>query len=125
MHADKPAVFRQGLLSIRNGVFSQCGTVRRMRGVVASPPESHTLFHLPYDFTFSCIAVLYFMRKLSLLYITTHFTRYFKLHRSGHILSRIYNCTKHGNRPIDNSTTAHFTLHISFLQLRKLCVRAR
>jgi|SRR6218665_252311 len=27
----------------------------------------------------------------------------------GHILSRIYNCTKRGYRPIDNATTAHFT----------------
>jgi len=25
----------------------------------------------------------------------------------GHILSRIYNCTIHGNRPIDNAKTAH------------------
>jgi len=39
---------------------------------------------------------------------------------SGHILSNIYNCTKHGNRPIDNATTARFTLHISILQLHKL-----
>src|SRR6218665_2183561 len=31
--------------------------------------------------------------------------------KSGHILSRIYNWTKHGNRPIDNAATAHFTLH--------------
>jgi len=29
----------------------------------------------------------------------------------------IYNCTKPGNRPIDNTTTAHFTLHILILQL--------
>jgi len=42
-----------------------------------------------------------------------------------HILSRIYNCTKHGNRPIDNATTAHFTLHISILQLHKLGTTAR
>jgi len=27
---------------------------------------------------------------------------------------------KHGNRPIDNAKTAHFTLHISILQLHKL-----
>ena len=38
-----------------------------------------------------------------------------KVHRQnewgpGHILSRIYNCTKHGNRSIDNATTAHFAL---------------
>src|SRR6218665_2025720 len=33
------------------------------------------------------------------------------------ILSRIYNSTKHGNRPIDSTTTAHFTRHISTLQL--------
>ena len=32
--------------------------------------------------------------------------------RAGHILSRIYNCTKHGNRPNDNATTAH--LHCIF-----------
>jgi len=44
---------------------------------------------------------------------------------AGHILSRIYNCTKHGNRPIDNVTTAHFTLHISNLQLHKLWSTAR
>jgi|SRR6218665_626408 len=31
----------------------------------------------------------------------------------GPILSKIYNCTKHGNWKIDNATTAHFTLHIS------------
>ena len=34
---------------------------------------------------------------------------------AGHILSRIYNCTKHGNRPIDNAT-----LYISILQPHKL-----
>src|SRR6218665_2166063 len=39
---------------------------------------------------------------------------------AGHILSRIYNCTKHGNWPLDNATTARFTLHISILQLHKL-----
>jgi len=38
----------------------------------------------------------------------------------GHILSRIYNCTKQGIRPIDNATIAHFTLHIWILQLHKL-----
>jgi len=38
-----------------------------------------------------------------------------------HILSWLYNCTKHGNRPIDIATTARFTLHISILQLHKLC----
>ena len=32
-----------------------------------------------------------------------------------HILSRIYNCTKHGYQSIDNATTAHFTLHILIL----------
>src|SRR6218665_2241201 len=32
----------------------------------------------------------------------------------GNILSRIYNCAQHGNRSIDNATTAHFTLHIRF-----------
>ena len=32
--------------------------------------------------------------------------------RAGHLLSRIYNCTKHGNRPIENVTTAH--LHCTF-----------
>jgi len=32
--------------------------------------------------------------------------------RAGHILSRIYNCTIHGNRPIDNATSAH--LHCTF-----------
>src|SRR6218665_895433 len=31
---------------------------------------------------------------------------------SGHILSRIYNCTKPGNRPIDTAATAYFTLRI-------------
>ena len=31
---------------------------------------------------------------------------------TGHILSRIYNCTIHGNRPIDNTTSAH--LHFTF-----------
>jgi len=31
---------------------------------------------------------------------------------TGHILTRIYNCTKHGNRPIDNATTA--VLHCKF-----------
>ena len=30
---------------------------------------------------------------------------------AGHISSRIYNCTKPGNRPIYNAATAHFTLH--------------
>jgi len=39
---------------------------------------------------------------------------------AGHTLNRIYNCTKHGIRPIDNVTTTHFTLHISILQLHKL-----
>jgi len=39
---------------------------------------------------------------------------------AGHILSRIYNCTKPGNRSIDNTAAAHFTLHISILQLHKL-----
>jgi len=34
------------------------------------------------------------------------------LEDTGHILSRIYNCTKHGNRPNDNATTAH--LHCIF-----------
>ena len=34
--------------------------------------------------------------------------------RAGHILSRIYNCAKHGNRPIDSAKTAHFTLQIRF-----------
>jgi len=29
---------------------------------------------------------------------------------SGHILSRIYNCTKQGNRPIDKATTAHLDI---------------
>ena len=38
----------------------------------------------------------------------------------GHILSRIYKCTKPGNQPIDNAATGHFTLQISILQLRKL-----
>jgi len=33
-------------------------------------------------------------------------------HIAGHILSRIYNCTIHGNRPIDNATAAH--LHCIF-----------
>jgi len=37
-----------------------------------------------------------------------------------HILSRIYNCTKPDNRLTDNAATAHFTLHISILQLHKL-----
>jgi len=40
---------------------------------------------------------------------------------AGHILSRIYNCTKPGNRPINNVTIAQFTLPISILQLHKLC----
>src|SRR6218665_172079 len=40
--------------------------------------------------------------------------------KPGRILSRIYNCTKHDNRPVDNEITAHFTLHISILQLHKL-----
>ena len=31
-----------------------------------------------------------------------------RCHVSGHILSRIYNCTKPGNRPIDDAATAHF-----------------
>jgi len=35
-------------------------------------------------------------------------------------LSRICNCTKHGNRPINKTTIAHFTLHILILQLHKL-----
>ena len=35
---------------------------------------------------------------------------------SEHILSRIYNCAKPANRPIDNAPTAHFTLHNSILQ---------
>jgi len=34
---------------------------------------------------------------------------------SAQILSRIYNVTKPGNRPIGNATTAHFTLHVSIL----------
>src|SRR6218665_4002481 len=38
----------------------------------------------------------------------------------GHILSRIYNCTKTGNRPIDNATNAHFTTAHFDLQLHKL-----
>ena|SRR6218665_3683639 len=33
---------------------------------------------------------------------------------AGHILSRIYNCTKHGNRPIDNTKTAYVTLKVRF-----------
>jgi len=33
---------------------------------------------------------------------------------AGHILSRIYNCTKPGNRPIENAATAHFTLQFRF-----------
>ena len=45
--------------------------------------------------------------------------------RAGHILSRIYNCTKHGNRPIDVATTAHFdftTAQINCDQLHvKIC----
>jgi len=44
---------------------------------------------------------------------------------TGHILSRIYNCTKHGNLPMDSATTAHFTLHILILQLLKLWSTAR
>jgi len=28
---------------------------------------------------------------------------------TGHILSRIYNCSKHGNRPIDNTANFDFT----------------
>jgi len=39
---------------------------------------------------------------------------------AGHILSRIYNCTKHDNQPIPNAANAPFTLHISILQLHKL-----
>jgi len=39
---------------------------------------------------------------------------------AGHILSRIYNCTEHGNPPIDNTTIVHFILQISILQLHKL-----
>ena len=36
-------------------------------------------------------------------------------YQAGHILSRIYNCTKHGNRPIDNAKNAHvFTAHFDF-----------
>jgi len=31
---------------------------------------------------------------------------------TGHIFSRIYNCTKHGNRPINNVETA--LLHCTF-----------
>jgi len=38
---------------------------------------------------------------------------------STHILYRIYN-SRHDNQPIGYSTTAHFTLHISILQLHKL-----
>jgi len=38
---------------------------------------------------------------------------------TGLILSRIYNCTKPDNRNTDNAETAHFTLHISILQLHK------
>jgi len=38
------------------------------------------------------------------------------------ILNRIYNCTKHGDLPMDNATTAHFTLHILILQLHKIIV---
>jgi len=37
----------------------------------------------------------------------------------GHILRRICNCPKYGYRPIDNATTAHFTLHLSISQLHK------
>jgi len=29
-----------------------------------------------------------------------------------HILRRTYNCTKPDNRPTDNATTTHFTLHL-------------
>jgi len=32
----------------------------------------------------------------------------------------LYNCTKCGNWSIDNVTAAHYTLHISILQLLKL-----
>ena len=36
---------------------------------------------------------------------------------AGHILSRVYNCTKYNNRPIDNATTARFILaHFSSAQ---------
>jgi len=38
----------------------------------------------------------------------------------GHILSRTYNCTTHGNQKINNATIAHFTLHIFILQLHNL-----
>jgi len=41
---------------------------------------------------------------------------------AGHILSRSY-CTKHGNRTIDNAATAHFTLHISILQLHNCTLK--
>ena len=44
---------------------------------------------------------------------------------AGHILSRIYNCTKLGNRRIDSAATAQFTLHISIWQLHNLWSTAR
>ena len=41
---------------------------------------------------------------------------------SGRILSRIYDCTMHGDQPMDNATIAHFTLHVFILQLHvKIC----
>lgn len=34
---------------------------------------------------------------------------------------QVYNCTKAGNRPIDNETTAYFELHISVAQILINC----
>src|SRR6218665_627014 len=38
---------------------------------------------------------------------------------ASHILSKIYNCTKHGNQPTNSAEPARFTLHVSILQLHK------
>ena len=38
---------------------------------------------------------------------------------AGHILSRIYRCTKPANLLIDSAPTGHFTMHIQIFQLHK------
>ena len=60
------------------------------------------------------------MVTINMLFMFALFLAKYGNSYQGIILSRIYNCTKPGNRPIDNATTAHFTLHISILQPHKL-----
>jgi len=86
-------------------------------------------FRQIYVYFFYLLYVFFVSPSLTMMHLWHHTMHVHVLDASayepGHILSRIYNCTKPGNRPIDNATTAHVTVHISFLKLHKLWSTAR